>query len=112
MSDYIRDYDRDSHRYREITVVAKVRVRRINELREHYRVLNRALAEAVDTHGGEQLIDFFAEPSQRSDQSIEQILEVTRHQLKHGVGSTTEIIEPKAPGDEYPRTETDNTKGS
>ena len=52
------DFDVSGYRYREITVVAKIRMRRVTDLKDQYRILNRALAEAVDTHGGEELIDF------------------------------------------------------
>jgi hypothetical protein len=78
------DFDVSGYRYREITVVAKIRMRRVTDLKDQYRILNRALAEAVDTHGGEELIDFYGEPTTGHNPSLEHILKVTKENLKYG----------------------------
>tara|TARA_R110000824_G_C15225896_1_gene678013 strand:- start:4890 stop:5186 length:297 start_codon:yes stop_codon:yes gene_type:complete len=77
-------YDAGGHRYREITVVAKLRMRKVTETQEQYRILNRALAEAVDTHGGEELVDFYGEVTTAHNPSLEHILKVTKERLAHG----------------------------
>jgi len=95
-------YDQSRHRFKEVTIVAKLRMRRITEARDLYRVLHMSLKEAIDSHGGEEVIDFFCETSRGGAESLEAILEAARESLRHGTAKypRTEIVGSPLPGTE------------
>lgn len=97
-----KPYDQSRHRFKEVTLVAKLRMRRITEPQDMHRVLNMALKEAIDQHGGEEVVHCFCETSRGGTESLEAILEATRESLRHGTAKypRTEIVGPPLPGTE------------
>jgi|TARA_R110000824_G_scaffold363812_1_gene552122 hypothetical protein len=85
--------------FKELTIVAKVRVRKTSDNAEQYRIIRKAIHESLDVRGGEQLVDFGAtyagEPGVAYPMTdVDTVLATVRHQIKYG-----------AEADKYPRTE-------
>jgi len=76
--------------FKELTIVAKVRVRKTSDTEEQYKIIRKAIHECLDNRGGEHLVDFGATyvgekgVSYPPTSDVEDMLAEVKRGIQHG----------------------------